>query len=108
MGTNKTIEIVDSPFGTKLRIKTKDHKLGPAQRTKLRNSLELAAHTLRGAHSELTVMWHSSELQRSVLETHFKLGERGREQQRHRVADRFLTLRKVLVGDLTIADAYSS
>jgi hypothetical protein len=76
MGTNKTIEVVDTPFGAKLIIKTQDAKLPTAQRTKLLESLKLAVEILSVAEGELTT-GRRSELQRSVLETHFKLGEPG-------------------------------
>lgn len=75
MGINKTLEVVDTRFGAKLIIKTKDEQLPTAQRAKLLDAIKVAVDMLSVAGTKLT-KWPWPELERSVLETHFRIGER--------------------------------
>src|SRR6188508_1520749 len=107
MGTNNTVEFVDTPSGSKLRIKTKDVRLQDEQRKKLINSLVLSRNVLMRASARL-IRSAPTDLERSVFATHFRIGEDLKGQDRLLLRNKFHRLLSALTTDLTIADAYSS
>jgi hypothetical protein len=107
MGTNKTVEILDTPFGSKLRIKTKDQPLAPERRDKLVNALVLANEVVFHAGARL-IRNAPTPLEQTIYAAHFKSDLDPSLEDRQVLRRNFMALRNALRGDLTIADAYSS
>jgi hypothetical protein len=107
MGTNKTVEILDTPFGSRLRIKTKDQPLSPERRDKLVNALVLANEVVFHAGARL-IRNAPTPLEQTICAAHFKSDLDPSLEDRQVLRRNFMSLRKALRGNLTIADAFSS